>query len=221
MIDFAAARRNMVDTQLRTCDVTSHKVLDAIERVPREMFVPAALRELAYTDQTVTVDAGGGATRTLLPMVVLARMLQAVEVDPGMRVLDCAGGSGYGAALAAALGGAVTALEETEAMANLMRRTLASCAVENVNVVCGDLAAGYAAGGPYDAIVVHGAADCEPAGVLSQLADGGRLAVVMGRGRSGRVVLFTRSGKSVGKRNILDGAAAPLAAFRPVAEFQF
>jgi protein-L-isoaspartate(D-aspartate) O-methyltransferase len=221
MTDFAAARRNMVDTQLRTYDVTSHALLDAVELVPREMFVPDAARDLAYSDQQVTVRAGDGSTRQLLQTMVLARVLQALDIRTGDKVLDCAGGTGYGAALEASLGAQVVALEESTEMATLMRQTLGSCGFGSVKVVSGKLADGYAADGPYDVIVVHGAADDEPSGLLNLLADGGRLAIVMGRGRSGRAVMFTRTGTGIGRRSIFDAAAQPLAAFQPEPAFRF
>jgi protein-L-isoaspartate(D-aspartate) O-methyltransferase len=221
MPDFAAQRRNMVDTQLRTYDVTSHRVLDAVERVGREEFVPEALRGIAYSDQPMAVSAGEGAARGLLQTMVLGRLLQALDVKPGDRALDCAGGSGYGAALLAALGANASALEENEPLAELMRQRLAAAGVADVDVAAGDLAAGRPGDGPYDVILVHGAAEAEPKALLGQLADGGRLGIVMGLGRAGRAVVFTRSGDVVGRRNVFDAAAPSLAAFRTPPGFTF
>src|SRR5687767_8284101 len=125
MFDFAQARRNMVDSQLRTYDVTDLAVLAAMNEVPRERFVPAGREELAYLDQGLGVGpAGPAGQRTMLAPMVLARMLQHLEVRPGERVLDVAGGLGYSAAVLARLGARVVALESDEALAAEMRRRL-------------------------------------------------------------------------------------------------
>jgi protein-L-isoaspartate(D-aspartate) O-methyltransferase len=219
MSDFAAARRNMVDTQLRTYDVTSHRLLDAVESVPREIFVPASLQGLAYTDRAVSVDAGGGASRALLQPMVLARLLQAIDIRRGDRFLDVGGGSGYGAALAAALGASVTALEASEDLAALARGCLSGAGFGEMPVVAGALGSGHPAAAPYDVVMIHGACEVEPADLLGQLADGGRLGVVMGRGRAGRATVFTRNGGVIGRRGVFDAAAAPLADFQPTPAF--
>jgi protein-L-isoaspartate(D-aspartate) O-methyltransferase len=221
MPDFAAARRNMVDTQLRTYDVTSHRVLDAVERVAREKFVPAGLESLAYTDRPIVVTAGEGARRQLLQPMVLARLLQALDVKAGDKALDCAGGSGYGAALLAALGASVVAVEEGEAMSGLMRERLAAAGAEGVACRQGAVADGAAADAPFDVIVVHGAAEVEPDSLVAQLRDGGRLGIVLGDGRAGRAVVISRSGGVTGRRIVFDAAAAPLSAFRRTPEFTF
>ncbi len=111
MIDLAAVRRNMVDTQLRTYDVSSKRVLDAVDEVAREHFLPASLSALAYADQSLTVRAADGTERVLLLPMILARMIQAAEIEPGAKVLSVAGGTGYGAAVMAAMGAKVTLLE--------------------------------------------------------------------------------------------------------------
>jgi protein-L-isoaspartate(D-aspartate) O-methyltransferase len=219
--DTAAQRRNMVDTQLRTYDVTSHRLLDAMESVPREVFAPDHMKSLAYTDQEIVVSAGEGTVRPLLQPMVLGRLLQALEVKAGETALDCAGGSGYGAALLASLGAAVSALEDSESMAALMRDRLAAAGVINVEVLAGDLATGDPARGSFDVILVHGAAETAPDGLLARLSDGGRLGIVMGTGRAGRAVVFTRSGDVIGRRTVFDAAARPLMAFSGVPAFRF
>jgi protein-L-isoaspartate(D-aspartate) O-methyltransferase len=219
--DTAAQRRNMVDTQLRTYDVTSHRLLDAMEGVPREVFAPDHLKELAYTDQEIVITAGEGAVRSLLQPMVLGRLLQALEVKSGEKALDCAGGSGYGAALLATLGARVCAIEETDSMAALMRERLAAAGSGKVEVLSGDIATGGPAQGSFDVILVHGAAEHPPEGLLARLADGGRLGIVMGMGRAGRAVVFTRSGDVVGRRTVFDAAARPLKAFAGAPGFRF
>ncbi len=221
MIDLAAVRRNMVDTQLRTYDVSSKRVLDAVDEVRREQFLPASLSALAYVDQTLTIKGADGAERTLLQPMILARMIQAAEISPGSKVLSVAGGSGYGAAVMAAMGAKVTLLEEGDGLAGEARRALAAAGAEPVTVVSGSLADGHPTSAPYDVILVEGALEVEPTALLAQLSDGGRLVAVMGLGRAGRVTVFQRSGESIGRRSVFDAAAVALAPFRAPATFRF
>ncbi len=220
MLDYAVARRNMVDTQLRTYDVTSHRVLDAFEATSREHFVPEAYAALAYSDRPMVVTAGEGETRSLLQPMVLARLIQALEVRPGEKALDCAGGSGYGAAVLAALGARVVALESA-GLAALTESRLAAAGVRGVQVRGGSVANGSEADAPFDLILVHGASATAPEKLIGQLADGGRLAMVIGEGRAGRAMLFARSGGVVGGRPLFDAAAKTLAEFSIPRGFSF
>jgi protein-L-isoaspartate(D-aspartate) O-methyltransferase len=220
MSDFAAIRRNMVDTQLRTYDVNSKRLLDAVEAVGREHYVPAGLAGLAYADQPMIVSASEGETRSLLQPMVLARMIQAADIQSGDRALSVAGGTGYGAAVMTAMGASVTLLESSEGMAALARRALLTDGVDSIAVVTGDLTQAPESG-RYDVILVEGAIEVDPAGLLSALADGGRLVAVMGHGRAGRVMVFQRTGETVGSRNIFDASATSLGSFQPEAGFRF
>lgn len=219
MIDLAAVRRNMVDTQLRTYDVSSKRVLDAVDDVRRECYLPASLSALAYVDQTLTIRGADGASRDLLQPMVLARMIQAADIAPGDRVLDVAGGSGYAAAIMTAMGATVTLLESSESLAVEARRALAADGVGLVSVVSGDLAAGSPAAAPFDVVLIEASLDVEPTGLLAQLRDGGRLVAIMGGGRAGRVTVYQRSGESMGNRAVFDAAAAVLPEFRAAPSF--
>jgi protein-L-isoaspartate(D-aspartate) O-methyltransferase len=222
MTDSAARRRTMVDTQLRTYDVTGPRVLEAFDAVPREPFLPAAARDLAYLDSAMPVSSEDGA-RVLAQPMVLGRMIQTLAIQPGERILDVAGGSGYSAAILAVMaeGGPVTALEASPGLSGLARAALDAAGFARVATASGDLSAGYPATAPYDAILVNGALPGEPEALLGQLSDGGRLVAVMGAGRAGRVTLFTRSGTVIGRRAVFDASLPELAAFRPKPEFVF
>src|SRR5829696_1207356 len=139
MLDFAQARRAMVDSQLRTFDVFDIPVLAAMEAVPRERFVPHGREDLAYIDQDVPVSDGiaGAERRFMLKPMVLGRMIQALAVEPGEKALDVASGLGYGAAVLARLGARVVALESTNAAAQAARERLASLGIENVAAISG------------------------------------------------------------------------------------
>ncbi len=220
MTDLAALRRNMVDTQLRTYDVNSKRLLDAVEAVGREHYIPGHDTALAYADKALTIRAAAE-TRSLLQPMVLARMIQAAEIAPPKVVLSVAGGTGYAAALMNALGASVTLLEAGEQMAALARRSLLADGVSTVAVVSGDLSSGPADGCSYDIILIEGGIDAEPTTLLERLTDGGRLVAVLGRGRSGRVVVFQRSGSVIGKRSVFDATATSLSAFQPAPAFEF
>ncbi len=222
MLDFAKARRMMVDSQLRTFDVNDLALLAAFDEVPRERFVPAGRESLAYMDQDLPVTDGGGAERRfMLSPMILARMIQALELEAGRKVLDVAGGLGYSAAVLARLGCTVVALEAGEELAGAMRRRLAAAGVGSVAVVAGPLERGFPDAAPYDAILVNGAVETRPEPLLRQLADRGRLVCVEGRGRAARATLYVRAGEAYGARPLFDAAAPPLSAFRAEAGFVF
>jgi protein-L-isoaspartate(D-aspartate) O-methyltransferase len=219
MLDYAQARRLMVDCQLRTYDVTDASLLAAFDAVPREAFVAAGQEPFAYADRDVPASADG-ARQVLAPMV-LARLIQALAVRPGQRVLDVATGLGYGAAILARLGADVRGLEASEALAGQARERLAA-AGSPVPVETGPLEAGLEAGAPYDAILVNGAVERRPDRLVAQLAEGGRLACVVGRGRAAKATLFVRgSGEAAGSRTLFDAAAPVLDAFRTEPGFVF
>ena len=223
MLDFAKARRMMVDSQLRTFDVNDLAVLAAFDEVPRERFVPPGRESLAYMDQDLPVaeDVNGAERRFMLSHMVLARMIQALELKPGDKVLDVAPGLGYSSAVLARLGCSVIALEADEDLAAQLRRRLAAAGVEGAIVGSGPLEHGYPDAAPYDAILVNGAVETRPDALLRQLADRGRLVCVEGRGRSARATLTVRSGDAYGSRPLFDAAAPPLAAFRAEPGFVF
>jgi protein-L-isoaspartate(D-aspartate) O-methyltransferase len=178
MLDFAQARRMMVDSQLRTFDVNDIPLLDAMDDIPRERFVPPGRENLAYIDRDILVSEGRERRCMLAPMV-LARMIQALGIEPGMRVLDVACGRGYSAAVLARLGATVTALEASEELAATARQSLSAAGVDRVRVVSGHLSQGYPPHAPYDAVLINGAVEVRPEALLQQLAESGRLICVM------------------------------------------
>jgi protein-L-isoaspartate(D-aspartate) O-methyltransferase len=220
MVDFTQARRIMVDGQLRTFDVNDMPLLDAMDSVPRELFVLPGREDLAYIDQDILVSDGAERRYMLSPMI-LGRLIQALGIDAGEKVLDVACGRGYASAVLHELGAQVTALEADEALAAAAKQSLSAAGADEVSVVVGSLERGHAGNAPYDAILVNGSVEVRPDGLLGQLAEGGRLVCVKGRGRAARATLYVRSGDAVGERSLFEAAAPLLAPFVQVPGFTF
>jgi len=174
VIDYADARTMMVDGQVRPNRVVDRRILDAMRRLPRERFVPPHAAPLAYSDEDVPLGNG----RVLMEPMVVARLIQLAEVRAGERVLVVGSGPGYDAALLAACGAQVTALEQDEALLAFARAALAG--TQGVTLVGGALRDGWPAGAPYDLVFIDGAADEIPPALIAQIrAPGGRLVGVM------------------------------------------
>ncbi|MCC5976982.1 MAG: protein-L-isoaspartate O-methyltransferase [Salinarimonas sp.] len=223
MIDYAKVRRMMVDNQLRTYDISDHSVLSAMNDTPREIFAPADLAMLAYSDRPLVVATGAeGETRHFLAPMVFARMLQNLDLQEGEHLLIIAGALGYEAAVASRLGVAVSIAEPDPALAEKTRENLARAGVADVAIIEKPFDADFADKDGFDAILVNAAVQQRPEPLLAQLADGGRLVTVMGDGgRTSRVTLFVRSGDIIGDRPVFDAAAQPLNAFREDPGFVF
>ncbi len=216
MTDFAAARRHMVDGQVRTADVTDLRIQAAMLEIPRERFLPAAAAGLAYLD--LDVPAGEGGRRMPKPMV-LAKLIHAAEIADTARVLDVGCTTGYGAAVLARLAAEVVALEVDAKLADVARTHLAD--TPHVKVVTGPLADGWPGAGPYDVIVLEGASEIAPESLFGQLKDGGRLVCVVGAGPGAKATVFRRTGDETGARHIFDATAAVLPGFVKPLEFAF
>src|SRR3954470_2832501 len=188
MIDFAAARRLMVDGQVRTADVTDLRLLAAMLELPRERFVPEEKASLAYLDLDTPINAPGRPDRRLLKPMVLAKLLQAAAITQTDRVLDVGCNSGYSTALLAHLAGSVVGLEEDPDLARLATDALSSAEMANAKIVRGTLTHGCAGEGPYDVIVLEGSAEMVNVALFDQLRDGGRLVGVVGRGPTGKAM---------------------------------
>jgi protein-L-isoaspartate(D-aspartate) O-methyltransferase len=173
----------MVDTQIRPSDVTKYPIIDAMLEVPRELYVPAAARELAYVGRNVPL--GGG--RVLLEPRTLAKLLDALNIQTNELVLDVAPGLGYSTAVIARLAEAVVAVEEDAAFASEAEETLAAEGVDNAAVVPGSLAKGAAKHGPYDVIILQGGVGQVPQALCDQLKEGGRMGALFMEGQLGVV----------------------------------
>ena len=216
-MDFEAARHNMVESQIRPNEVTDRLIIEAMSEMPREAFVPERLAGVAYVDEALAVGNG----RYLMEPMVLARLLQAAEIQAEDLALVIGCGSGYSAAVLARLAGTVVAIEATAELVNQASETLASLEIDNAAVIEATLTEGYPKQAPYDAILFGGAVSEVPRPLTDQLADGGRLVAVVAKSTGlGRGVLVTRHGASVVERDIFDAGTPLLPGFEPVPAFQ-
>ncbi|WP_235866839.1 protein-L-isoaspartate O-methyltransferase family protein [Salibaculum griseiflavum] len=181
MADYETLRTMMVDTQVRPSDVTKFPVIDAMLSVPREDYVPDDKRDTAYIDDNV--DLGGG--RVMLEPRTMGKMLDTLDIQPNEVVMDLGCGLGYSTALLARLAEFVVAVEEDEDRVAEAQANLSSHDVDNAAVVQGSLTAGAPKQGPYDVIVLQGAAEHVPEPLIDQLKDGGRMAVLFSDGALG------------------------------------
>ncbi len=210
-------RLNMVNGQLRTGGIVDRAVLAAFLETPRERFVAPAYASLAYLDRDL--PALGAKARRLLPPLTLARMLQAAAVNPGDRALDVGGGSGYGAALLNGMGAKVVALESDAGAAAAAQAVLGD--PPNIAVIVGPLDKGAAQLGPFDLIVVEGAFQVFPDGLVALLADPGRLVGIDASTDASQVVLYEKSGGALSRRTLFETRADSLDGFQPAAGFAF
>lgn len=223
MIDLVEARRMMVAGQVRTNDVTDLRVQEAMLEVMRERFVPAERQALAYLDLDVPVRvaADGRPARCLLKPMVLAKLLQAGDLDAADHVLDVGCATGYSSALLARIVRSVVALEEDPVLAGAARDALADVGARNVTVTTGRLTEGCPSQAPFDVIVLNGAIEVVPRTLLGQLQDGGRLVCVLRRGLVGKATIYRSAGGHVSARTLFDASAPLLPGFAKPAEFVF
>ncbi|WP_289294859.1 protein-L-isoaspartate O-methyltransferase [uncultured Reyranella sp.] len=219
MTDFALARRNMVEGQLRPNRVNNAGLLAILADLPRERFLPEALRSVAYADDDVPLGNG----RYMMEPMVLARLIQVLQPQAEDKAMVVAAGRGYGAAILARLAKSVTAVETDASMAAAARQTLADLGLAAVELVVGQAEQGAAAGAPYDVILIEGAVREVPKTISDQLAEGGRLATVIAdpSGALGVAHLYVKQGGVVSGRPLFDAGSPPLPGFAPPARFTF
>lgn len=222
MPDLSHARRVMVDNQIRTFDVTDREVLAAFDVVPRERFVEASDRPLAYSDAKLSVQ-GAHESRALLLPLVLARLVQALSPKAGEVALDCCGGLGYSAAILADLGLKVTFAESDSGLAGRAAEALVGTP-EPVKVLPAAPLGATSLGNVtenFDVILINGAVEREPTAFLARLNDGGRLGVIMKQGRAAQARIYLRSGDAVSHRMAFDAQAPVLPGFQAQPGFVF
>ena len=208
--DFAAARRAMVENQLRPVGVSDPLVLDAMGSVAREQFVPEESRPLAYADRSIAIGQG----RHLSAPAVIGQLLTQLAPKPGETALVVGAGTGYAAAVLAAIGCEVAALESSTGLAARAREL-------GITVAEGPLEAGHKAGAPYDLILIDGAVEFIPDAIVKQLADGGRLGAALAEDGITRLIVGQKVAGAFGYLSIADAGVAPLPGFTRPRGFRF
>lgn len=220
-IDYSAYRTKMVDGQIRTTDVTSAPLLEALLTVPREKFVPEEHREIAYIDEDIRLSDGPEGRRYLMEPSPFAKLLQIAEVDATDHALVVGCATGYSSAVLASIAASVIALESDAGLVEQATATLSGLGLGNVDVVHGPLRDGFAAKAPYDVIFIDGSVDEVPQSLLQQLNEGGRLVAVEGRGNAAVARLFLKTDGVVSGRLAFNAAIKPLPGFERVEAFRF
>lgn len=215
MTDYKARRTMMVDTQVRPSDVTKFPIIDAMLGVPREAYVPDRMREAAYMGENLAIDSD----RVMLEPRTLAKMLEALDVQPGHVALDIACGLGYSTAVLARLCDFVVAVEDDESRAEEAQSILSEQGIDNAAVMTGPLTDGAAKSAPYDIIIIQGGAEEIPAALLDQLREGGRIACVFLDGNLGVVRVGHKIDGVVNWRFAFNAGAPLLTGFEKVRAF--
>ncbi|NJM84243.1 MAG: protein-L-isoaspartate O-methyltransferase [Tabrizicola sp.] len=210
MSEFGTRRVMMVDTQVRPSDVTKFPIIDAMLTVPREVYVPRERREAAYVGENLEIGNG----RVVLEPRTLAKLLDALDIQPSETVLDLGCGLGYSTAVMARLADAVIAVEEDETLAGEAQRLLSDEGVDNAAVVTAPLAGGSVKHGPYDVIAIQGGVETMPVALIAQLKDGGRIGAVFMDGALGTAKVGYKIDGSMTWRPVFNAAAPVLAGFR-------
>ena len=217
MAEYALARRNMVENQLRPNRISDERVLDAMDAVPRELFLPKARRSAAYGDGEI--DLGDG--RSLIEPLALAKLLQAATPRPGEVALVVCCPTGYAPAVLARLCATVFYLVPDGTDTDEIDRLMAEVGADNVVVQTGDPRDGLKSQAPFELILIPGAMSEAPPQLIDQLGDNGRLVTVIASGRAGRVTVVQRAQNGVGRWTPFDAQLPRLPRLEPEQAFRF
>ena len=218
---FSAMRDMMVDTQLRPNGITDYRILSAMARVPREIFVPASERFQAYRDEDLPIGLYNDVPRHLMEPMQFAKLLQLAEIKSDDLVLVVGCLSGYSCAVVCALANAVVGIDNAPDLIDRGGELMGDLENHTVAMFNADLTAGYADQGPYDVIVLEGSVETVPQNLFDQLADNGRLVAIIQKGPIGQAVIFQKDGGRISQYPQFDAAAKPLPGFEAEERFVF
>lgn len=215
MEKMTTARRNMVDSQIRTDGVTQPAIVQAFLSVPREAFLPSRSVSLAYSELEIETSPG----RALWTPRDFAKLIKAVDPRPADEVLIVGCGAGYECAVMSQVTSMVIGLDEDETLLSATSDRLTQMGYDHVACVTGPLKEGVASEAPFDVILINGMVEEVPPKLLEQLGEGGRLGAVIDRGRAGKGTVFTRAGDVVSDRPVFDATPPRFEAFNRPAVF--
>lgn len=217
-MDFVQARKVMVDSQVRVNDVTATNVVHAFSSIPREVFVPKAMRASAYAELEIETSD----TRAMWLPRDLGKLLVALEAGEEDVSLVIGAGAGYSSALLGQMTDAVIALEDDEALVDTMAERFAAIGMDEAVAVHSDLATGLPDQGPFDIVLVAGMVEEVPQAWLDQLSDGGRMGVVVASGRGiGAARVYKRAGDTFSYREAFECCPPILPGFEAKKDFVF
>lgn len=218
MFDFAQARQNMVDGQLRPNRVTNPALIEAVSVIPRERFLPPELQRVAYVDDDIPLPNG----RFMLEPLIVCRLIQATDPKPTDVALDIGCGTGYTCALLSRLASTVFGIDSDDSLVQQATAHLAALGADNVVVSARPMNEGWAEHKPFDVIVLGGAIEVMPPSLLDQMAEGGRLAAVVTNGQPvGTARLYQKIGGAVSSRPLFDAGCRLLPGFAKPQQFVF
>jgi protein-L-isoaspartate(D-aspartate) O-methyltransferase len=204
-MDYANTPQSLMAT-LKRRGIRDHRVLAAIEAVPRHLFVPPQFERIAYADEALPI----GCRQTISQPFIVAYMIEALQLKDGARVLEVGTGSGYQAAVLAHIAGRVYSIERHKALADSARAVIAKLGLENVVIVEGDGRAGLGEAAPFDGIVVSAAARTVPGALLDQLGEGGRMVLPLEEAGGQRLVLIEKRDGAFTRRDLIAVRFVPL-----------
>jgi len=217
-MDFETARFNMIEQQIRPWDVLDPEVLSACSEIRRELFVPEDYRQLAFSDTSIGLGHG----QSMMPPKVEARLLQALAIRAGDRILEIGTGSGYLTALLATLGAHLTSIEQHEDLSSKAQASLRSAGIGNVKLHVGDGVDGWSTAEPYDVIVVTGSCPGRRPAIEQQLSINGRMFAVIGSAPVMEATLITRLSKdNWAAESLFETDLTPLTGAELEPEFEF
>ena len=219
MSNFAIARQNMVDNQIRANKVTDPALIEAFLNIPREDFVPTGKETVAYVDEDLSL--GGG--RFLIEPMVLSRLLQEADIDASDIVLDVGCCTGYSTAVISRIAASVIGIDENQNHIDTANENLAKLEIDNAGVILRDLVDGYSEQKPYSLIVINGSVEQIPDKLFDQLIDGGRLVAVMKErnDKLGKAKIYNKLKNSISGRFLFDAGTPQISSFAKVQGFQF
>jgi protein-L-isoaspartate(D-aspartate) O-methyltransferase len=204
--DFDRLRQRMVASQIRARGIDDARVLDAMESVPRHLFVPPVHRDMAYRDTPLPIGNG----QTISQPYIVALMSQLLSVGPGMRVLEIGTGSGYQAAVLAAMGVTVFSIEIVPELGRRAQAVLQPLGYDNIHLKIGDGYQGWPEYAPFDGIIVTCAPERIPAPLEEQLAEGGRMVIPVGQRYDQQLLLLTKTKGAIHREKIIDVRFVPM-----------
>jgi len=217
-MDFEKQRRIMVDSQVRVNDVTEPSIVSAFLTVPRETFVPKSAQSIAYSETEISAGEG----RAMWTPRDLGKLLRAMAPQAGDLALVIGAGAGYSSALLGRIVETVIALEDNAEAVDLMTERFASIGMDQAIAVEGDLSKGLPEQGPFEVILVAGMVETVPEAWLEQLAEGGRLGVVVSEGRAlGSARVYTKAGGNASYREAFECCPPVLPGFEKAETFVF